>query len=123
MVQNPIRWFEIYVKNMKRAKSFYQQVFNVEFSQLPFSEGEMWAFPSNPEKWGCSGTLVHMPGLEPSGVSTIVYFGSDDCSKEEKRILSAGGTIHKSKMSIGQYGYIVLAIDTEGNMIGVHSMN
>lgn len=26
------------------------------------------------------------------------------------------------KFSIGQYGYIALATDTEGNMIGLHSM-
>lgn len=32
------------------------------------------------------------------------------------------GRIHKSKMSIGQDGFITLAIDTEGNMIGLHSM-
>jgi predicted enzyme related to lactoylglutathione lyase len=25
-------------------------------------------------------------------------------------------------MSIGQYGHVVLALDTEGNMIGLHSM-
>jgi len=25
-------------------------------------------------------------------------------------------------MSIGQYGFIVLVTDTEGNMIGLHSM-
>ena len=25
-------------------------------------------------------------------------------------------------MSIGQYGHIVLAVDTEGNMFGLHSM-
>jgi len=25
-------------------------------------------------------------------------------------------------MSIGQYGFIALAVDTEGNMFGLHSM-
>lgn len=121
-MQNPIRWFEIYVADMKRARAFYESVFNVKLTAMPFAEGEMWAFPSNPEKWGCSGTLVKMKGLTPSGVSTIVYFGSEDCAVEEKLILKFGGKIHKPKMSIGQFGFISLAVDTEGNMIGIHSM-
>lgn len=119
---NPVRWFEIYVSDMKRAKLFYESLLKVKLSQMPFSEGEMWGFPSNPDKWGCSGSLVKINGLTPSGVSTIIYFGSDDCSAEEGMIPKLGGKIHKSKMSIGQYGFIVLAVDTEGNMIGIHSM-
>lgn len=38
------------------------------------------------------------------------------------RAVEAGGQIHKPKMSIGQYGYIALVVDTEGNMIGLHSL-
>lgn len=80
---------------------------------MPFSEGEMW---------GCSGSLVKMNGLTPSGVSTVVYFASEDCSIEERAIPRLGGSIHKGKMSIGQYGFIALAVDTEGKLIGFHSM-
>jgi predicted enzyme related to lactoylglutathione lyase len=61
--------------------------------------------------------------LAPSGVSTIIYFASEDCAIEEKMIPELGGKIHKSKMSIGEYGFIALAMDPEGNMIGFHSMN
>ena len=55
MAKNPVRWFEIYVQDMKRAKK-------------------------------------------------------------------CGGKIQKPKMSIGEYGNISLVYDTEGNMIGLHSM-
>lgn len=121
-MQNPVRWFEIYVADMTRAKTFYESLLKVKLSQMPFEKGEMWGFPSDPNKWGCSGSLVKIPGLTPSGVNTIIYFGSEDCSVEEKMIPSLGGNIHQPKMSIGQYGFITLAIDTEGNMIGFHSM-
>jgi predicted enzyme related to lactoylglutathione lyase len=121
-MKNPIRWFEIYVEDMKRAKAFYEEVFAVKFTRIESPEIEMWGFPSNPDAWGCSGSLVKMPGLKPSGISTVVYFASEDCSVEEKRVLRNGGRIHKSKMSIGQYGFITLAYDSEGNMIGIHSM-
>ncbi len=36
--------------------------------------------------------------------------------------MKSGGQIVKEKMSIGQYGNIALVMDTEGNMIGLHSM-
>src|SRR5262245_13915575 len=122
-MQNPIRWFEIYVKDIKRAKFFYTKVFKLKLTKIKSADLEMWGFPSDPKKWGCSGALVKMKGLKPSGVSTIVYFGSKDCSIEEKRIKKAGGKIHRSKISIGPHGFITLGIDTEGNVFGIHSMN
>lgn len=45
-----------------------------------------------------------------------------DCAVEAKRIEAAGGEILKEKSSIGEYGYIVPAFDTEGNLFGLHSM-
>ena len=33
-----------------------------------------------------------------------------------------GGKVMKEKVAIGQYGFIALVIDTEGNMIDLHSM-
>lgn len=125
MNRNPVGWFEIYVNDMQRAKSFYSAVLDVTLSDLnvPGDEVEMWAFPMNEEMPGAAGSLVYMQGAEAGGSSTIVYFSSDDCSTEESRIAAAGGEVFRSKFSIGEYGYIVLAYDTEGNMFGLHSMN
>lgn len=125
MAHNPVRWFEIYVQDMERAKKFYQTVFQFQFNKLenPSDSGiEMSQFPSNMEQMGCSGALVKMKGVPSGGNSTIVYFGCADCAVEEGRVQSAGGKVEKPKMSIGQYGYISLVYDTEGNMIGLHSM-
>jgi predicted enzyme related to lactoylglutathione lyase len=35
--------------------------------------------------------------------------------------MKAGGKILKSKMAIGEFGFISLIMDTEGNTIGLHS--
>jgi len=48
--------------------------------------------------------------------------GCDDCAFEESRVINSGGKVERSKMSIGEYGFISLVVDTEGNMIGLHSM-
>src|SRR6266436_2570919 len=61
-------------------------------------------------------------GCSSGGNSTLVYFGCEDCSVEEGRVAKSGGSIHKKKFSIGRYGFISLAVDTEGNMFGLHSM-
>jgi predicted enzyme related to lactoylglutathione lyase len=39
----------------------------------------------------------------------------------EARVEGAGGRVHRPRMSIGEYGFIGLVLDTEGNMIGLHS--
>jgi predicted enzyme related to lactoylglutathione lyase len=124
MKPNPVGWFEIYVQDVARAKAFYQSVFACELQNLPAGpDVEMLAFPMEMGATGAAGALVKMEGFEPGGNSTIVYFSSEDCKVEEERVTKAGGRIHKSKFSIGEYGYICLALDSEGNMFGVHSQS
>jgi predicted enzyme related to lactoylglutathione lyase len=71
---------------------------------------------------GAAGALVSMEGQQPTGNGTIVYFISEDCAVEAKRVPANGGKIMKDKFSIGQYGFIALVVDLDGNVIGLHSM-
>ncbi|WP_105902012.1 VOC family protein [Vibrio gangliei] len=123
---NPVCWFEIYVDDMSRAKAFYQTVLNIELQDLQPPGGgpemQMMAFPSSMDQYGATGALVKMAGCEVGGYSTIVYFSCEDCAVEGSRIVAAGGSIHREKLSIGEHGFIVLGVDTEGNMFGLHSM-
>ena len=120
---NPIGWFEIYVQDLDRARAFYETVFATKLEPLESGPDlQMLAFPMDPESRGCAGALCHMTGAPSDGNSTIVYFVSDDCAVEGKRVTEQGGTMFKDKFSIGEHGFIVLAYDTEGNMFGIHSM-
>ncbi len=121
-MKNPITWFEIYVQDMPRAKAFYEKVFAIRMQQLAGAEMEMWAFPADQQTHGASGALVKMAGVPSGGGGTLVYFSCEDCATEAGRIKDAGGTVVKEKFSIGQWGFIALATDTESNMIGLHSM-
>ena len=124
-MSNPVNWFEIYVSDMGRAKNFYESVLNIQLGELGHpndSTVEMKAFPSDMEKHGATGALVKMEGFPVGGNSVLVYFSCDDCSVEESRVESAGGRVEKTKFSIGEYGFISLAVDTEGNMFGLHSL-
>ena len=125
MAKNPIGWFEIYVNDMARAQKFYESVLGVQLEKLgdpSDSSIQMMAFPSDMESYGATGTLVKMEGFPSGGNSTLVYFACDDCSTEESRVAASGGKVQRPKMSIGDYGFISLAIDTEGNIFGLHSM-
>ena len=122
MKTNPVGWFEIYVQDASRAKRFYETVLESKLERLPSPEVEMWAFPMQNGGAGAAGALVKMDGFPSGGNSTLVYFVCDDCALEEGRVTSSGGKIQKAKMSIGEYGFISLAVDTEGNMFGLHSM-
>lgn len=121
MQENPVRWFEIYVQDMSRARAFYESVLRRKLEKLDTPGMEYWAFDTEQDRPGVGGALAKMDGV-PSGGSTLVYFGCEDCAVEAARIVPAGGRIHREKMSIGQYGFIALAVDTEGNMFGLHSM-
>ena len=125
-MNNPVGWFEIYVQDMRRAKAFYEAVLGTQLTQLE-NPGqppgmEMWVFPSNQTGYGASGALVKMPGLDSGKNSVIIYFICADCAVEAAKVDKAGGRVHQQKFSIGQYGNIALVVDTEGNMIGLHSM-
>jgi uncharacterized protein len=120
MKPNPIIWCEIYVQDMDRAKRFYESVFQMKMEKLESPGLEMWAFPMTMDAIGASGALVKMDGVESGGSGTIPYFHCDEVAEESERVVNAGGKIHKPKMSIGQYGFMALIVDTEGNMIGLH---
>ncbi|MGE0406402.1 MAG: VOC family protein [Candidatus Korobacteraceae bacterium] len=122
MANNPVGWFEIYVQDMERARKFYETVLQAKLQKLESPEIEMWAFPMNMEAVGASGSLVRMPGFPSGKNSVLVYFSCADCAVEAGRVVPSGGRMQKEKMSIGQYGFIALAYDTEGNMFGLHSM-
>jgi uncharacterized protein len=122
MENNPVVWFEIYVQDTERAKRFYESVLKLKLEKLPGTEMEMWAFPMAPAGQGASGSLVKMKGVPSGGNSTLVYFSCKDCAIEAGRVVASGGRIDREKMPIGQYGFIALAVDTEGNMFGLHSM-
>jgi uncharacterized protein len=121
-MNNPVGWFEIYVSDMPRAKAFYEGVFGGALTRLDSPALEMWAFGMDEAASGAAGALVRMEGFRPAGNGVIVYFKCADCAVEAAKARQCGGRIDKDKFSIGPYGHIALVTDTEGNMIGLHSM-
>jgi uncharacterized protein len=118
---NPVGWFDIHVSNMTRAKKFYETVFNIQLVDLPMEWGRQSLFPFDHEGPNISGALVEKADMTPNGNNTVVYFETADCVAEEGRIEGAGGKIVSPKMSIGDFGFVSIFVDSEGNTIGLHS--
>ena len=122
---NPVVWFEIYVDDIDRAKTFYETVLDIQLDEMadPSDSGiKMMSFPMQMDGHNASGALVKMEGFKAGGNGTIVYFGSKDCVIEEARVSQAGGKVINEKSSIGDYGFMSLCEDSEGNTFGIHSM-
>ncbi len=130
MIPNPVVHFEIYVNDMNRAKAFYEAVFQTKLAQMPNptpeTEMDMWAFPMDKEagmsSYGSGGMLVKMQGFTPGIGGTLVYFGCEDCAVQAARAAQHGGSVEQEKTQIGEHGFMALVKDSEGNLIGLHSM-
>lgn len=130
MKSNPVVHFEIYVQDMARAKAFYEAVLDVQLEKMddptPDTDMDMWFFPMADDggmnSYGAGGMLVKAEGFASGGSGTLVYFNCDDCAVQAARAAAHGGSIYQEKTSLGAHGFCSLARDTEGNLIGFHSM-
>jgi predicted enzyme related to lactoylglutathione lyase len=123
-VMNAVGWFDIYVDEMERAEGFYKTVLGAEMEDMadPTGETQMKSFVGNMEAYGAAGALVKAPYAKPGPGGTQIYFSVEDCATQQDRIEAAGGQVIRPKFSIGEFGYVTLARDTEGNLIGFNSL-
>lgn len=121
---NAVGWFDIYVDDMDRAVAFYERVFDQTLEPIgdPTGENQMMSFPADMSAYGAGGALSKSENASPGPGGTVVYFSAEDCSVEESRVSAAGGKIIRPKFSIGDYGWVSLCQDTEGNFFGISSM-
>jgi predicted enzyme related to lactoylglutathione lyase len=121
---NPVGWFELHVENLVRAQAFYEAVFDRSLVNMPSGDPllQMLIFEGKPGQAGAVGALVQHPMKKPSTEGALVYFSCLDCAVQIQRAMDHGGCIYKSKTSIGPNGFIAIIGDSEGNAIGLHSL-
>lgn len=120
-----IGWFDIYVEDMERAQAFYETVLETTLSPMDDPNdptAQMRAFGDDFTSHGAGGALVKLEYASPGTGGSMVYFSCDDCAVEAARVPAAGGSIVRPKFPIGDHGNVSIVTDTEGNMIGLHSM-
>lgn len=121
---NAVGWFDIYVDDLDRAVSFYETMLGSKLEPMgdPTGESQMMSFPAEMNAYGAGGALTKAPHAGPGGGGTVVYFMVEDCAEQQERAAQAGGIVIRPKFSIGDFGWVLLCQDTEGNLIGFNSM-
>lgn len=121
---NAVGWFDIYVDELDRAVAFYEIVLDRKLEKMgdPTGETQMMSFPADMSAYGAAGALTKSEHAGPGIGGTIVYFSVRDCAEQQARVADAGGKVIRPKFSIGEFGWVALCQDTEGNMFGLNSM-
>lgn len=120
---NALNWFEIPATDLNRAMKFYGAILETTLESFPFGSGEMAILPYT-EGQGVGGALVTGEGYVPTTSGSIVYLNcGEDLQPVLSRVVGAGGSEITPKTDIGENGFFAFFLDTEGNRVGLHSMN
>ncbi|MBL0064763.1 MAG: VOC family protein [Bacteroidetes bacterium] len=120
---NALNWFEISVSDIKRARKFYETVFEIEMPVQEMMGMQMAFFPAEDMNGKVSGGLVQGPMHKPSADGAKIYLnGNPDLSNALGKIEKAGGKVMMPKTKISDdIGYMAFFTDSEGNALALHS--
>jgi uncharacterized protein len=122
---NALNWFEIPASDIKRAKTFYENIFGIKMEAPSEMMGmEMVSFPGSDGK--VSGALVKSDMHKPSQDGTLVYLNANPAGLDAvlNKIPNAGGSVLMHKTMINEeIGFMGMFIDSEGNKIALHSQD
>tara|TARA_A100000171_G_scaffold44672_1_gene47698 strand:+ start:186 stop:647 length:462 start_codon:yes stop_codon:yes gene_type:complete len=115
--------FEIPTTDFSRAVNFYQSILDIEITKIEMQGTQMGLFPSDGQ--AASGVLIKGEGYNPSSDGVIIYLnGGDDLQFILNKVEANGGEIIVPKTLIDEEnGHFAMFLDTEGNRIGLHSLN
>lgn len=121
---NALNWFEIPATDIQRAINFYQHVFDIKMETMDMMDSKMAFFPFEPGSGKLSGALIQGEHHKPSTEGTFVYLNANPSMDESlAKIEAAGGKILNPKTSLGDgHGFCAYMMDTEGNCVGIHSL-
>lgn len=120
---NPVIWFEIPVSNMDRSKTFYEAVFGYKLTVVEMEPRQMAMFPMEMNAPGIGGALVKEETFVPSYAGSLVYFSVAEIPGTLDKVIKNNGKLLIPKTAIGKYGFCAYFEDSEGNRIGLHTVN
>jgi predicted enzyme related to lactoylglutathione lyase len=114
--------FEIPANDVAKLKKFYSNLFSWKIEKMP-GDMEYWGIQTVPvdEKGmairpGVNGGMMkkQMPEQKP-----VNYISVESVDEYSKKVVNLGGKIAVPKMEIPGMGWWALALDPEGNQIGL----
>ena len=115
--------FEIPATEISRAVNFYQAILNIQIEKIDMPEMKMGILPYEGQM--VTGVIIEADGYKPSADGVTIYLnGGDNLQIILDKVENNGGKILVPKSShADESGYFATFIDSEGNKIGLHSMN
>ncbi len=115
--------FEVPYDDLERAKKFYGNVFDWEIQTMPemnynivhtvkIDESQMPL-----EKGAINGGMYKRD--DQSAKSPVIVISVKNIDESMKKVIEAGGSVFKKKISIGEMGFYAQVKDSEGNIIGL----
>lgn len=124
--KSAISWFEIAATDLDRATKFYESIMGVQLIPMDLENIKMRMFPVADMMNDIGGAIVDSGGFhKPSGTDGVLIYlnGNPDVQQVLDKVEAAGGKIFLPKTEISpEFGYMAIIIDTEGNRIGLHSI-
>lgn len=122
-VKNALNWFEICATDFDRARRFYETIFDEKLVDTAMPGGQMAMFPFDQEA-GVGGAITKMENCTSPGARTIAYLNVEGrLDAVVERTTAAGGKVLQPRMAIPPHGFIALIEDSEGNVVGLHSLS
>jgi hypothetical protein len=110
-------WFDVPVKDLARAKAFYEGVVGWSVKEEYPGVG---VFDHDASTTG--GCLFVDKETEPSEHGALLYYDVTGRHVEaEVLVAKLGGKVLTPKHPIGPFGYRSIVLDSEGNRIALHS--
>ncbi|TXB66899.1 VOC family protein [Vicingus serpentipes] len=120
---NALNWFEIPALDIERSKKFYETIFDIEMTLMDMGDEKLALFPFEPGTGKASGAIATGEYHKPSDKGTFVYLNANPTMDNVlAKVEAAGGKILQPKFSIGENGFVAYIQDTEGSVVGIHSM-
>jgi predicted enzyme related to lactoylglutathione lyase len=118
-----ITWFQVPAVDFKRAVKFYNVVLQKELREETMDGERMGIFPY--ETGGISGAVTEAGYLKPSADGNNLFLLVEgELDQALTRAKTAGGKVLTPKTLLGPgMGHYGVILDSEGNRIGLHSLD
>lgn len=100
-----INWFEIPVKDFKKAKTFYETILGATMQTMEAMGMKSAFFPADLQSGSIGGCIMEGRGYEPSNKGSLVYLnGGDDLSVIYQKLNRQAVKLFCQKLQSGPTG-------------------
>ncbi|WP_228527506.1 VOC family protein [Pararhodonellum marinum] len=114
--------FEIPANEISRAIEFYQAILAIDIEKIDMPDMQMGIWPY--EEQMVTGVIIKAEGYKPSAEGVTIYLnGGDNLQVILDRVEKNGGKILVPKsLHADESGFFAQFLDSEGNKMGLHSL-